>query len=317
MNVLLLHWSFDPVLVGVCLAAVIHAIGQRRRFAALHRAGRSLAEWRLRGLSFYAGLVALAVAIASPVDYWSDKYLFAHMLQHVLLGFIAPPLIVIGAPWLALRRGLPSALRRVLARAVASGRKQRSVRGLCRVLTDPIVAFVLFNGAMVAWHFPALFDMALRNQVVHIWGEHSTMFAFGMLLWLQVLESPPFRPRFTAGGREVLTVGTNAVMVGLAMTLVLFSHALYPVYAHQAHVILSQYSDQQVAGSTLWACGEVTLAPTLYWNIQLWLRGQARSGGKFPISEAAPWLRLSQRWRDPSPEAVEYGWRPARGRRVV
>lgn len=315
MDVLTRHWSFDPFLPAACLAALVYAIGQRRRLAAIRRAGRPVGEWRLRGLAFYAGLVALALAIDSPVDYWADKYLFAHMLQHVLLGFIAPPLIVLGAPWLPLRRGLPSPARRLLARAVAAGRKQRFVRGLTRGLTNPVLAFLLFNGAMVAWHLPYLYDVALQNRTVHIWAEHASMFAFGMLLWLQVLDSPPFHPRFTALGREALTVGTNAIMVGIAMTLVLFSHSLYPVYAHQSHVILSQFSDQQVAGSTLWACGEVTLAPTLYWNIQLWLRRQHRSGTA--LGEPAPWLRMLHRWHDPTPEMVELGWRPARGRRLV
>lgn len=312
MDLLFQHWSLDPALVGVGLAAFVHAVGHRRRLRAVRRAGRPVRELQLRAVAFYAGLAVLVIAIDSPIDYWAESYLIAHMLQHILLAFGAPPLIVVGAPWLALRRGLPAPGRLLVARFMQWARQHRRVRAFSRGISHPIVALIAFNAVMVAWHVPYLFDLAERNQMVHVWVDHTSMFATGLLLWVQLLESPPFHPRWHPLQRGLAAFVTNAVMVGVAMTLVLFSHVLYPVYLHQAHTLFNAYADQQIAGSVLWICGEFSLAPTIYWNEQLWFRSQRPiEAGKRPTwSLVLPWQRQAARWVDPTPAVIESGWRP-------
>ena len=309
MNLLLQHWSFDPVLVVLAAAACVHAVGLYRRLRSLRAAGRPSPlgrEWRLRAASFYAGLLVMAVAICSPIDYWADHYLFAHMIQHILLAFFAPPLIVLGAPWLSLQRGLPRPVRVGFARLAQRLRRRAALRRTGNLLADPRTALLAFNVDMVIWHLPGPFDLAERNSSVHIWGEHGGFIVFGVLLWLHLLDSPPLRPRLTRPQRVAAALATNAVMVAIAVSLVLFSHRAYPVYAHVGPGLFGQTADQQIAGSALWICGEFTLAPTIYWNTMQFLREQA--GWRRP-RRVPPWTRRARTWATVSPAQAEMGWR--------
>src|SRR5258708_10139297 len=111
MSYLADRWSFDPFLILAVIVVGWHETGLRR-LARRSRPDRTR-QRRLRSLWFYAGLVVLLLAVESSVDYWADDYFFAHMIQHLLLMFAAPSLIVAGTPWqppLAhLSRPLPTA----------------------------------------------------------------------------------------------------------------------------------------------------------------------------------------------------------------
>src|SRR5580692_7369881 len=102
------HWSLDPFLIFAVILVAWHEIG-------LARLSRSDPEHagkrRLRSVAFYAGLAVVLLAVDSPVEYYADRYFFMHMLQHLLLMFAAPSLIVDGAPWQALDRALGGRLR--------------------------------------------------------------------------------------------------------------------------------------------------------------------------------------------------------------
>ena len=110
MSYLVDNWSFDPFIVVVALVVVLHELGlanlRRRSDPARTR------KRRLRSFLFYAGLALLLLTVASPIDYWSDDYFFVHMIEHILIAFYAPLLIVAGAPWLPLLHGLPVGWRR-------------------------------------------------------------------------------------------------------------------------------------------------------------------------------------------------------------
>jgi cytochrome c oxidase assembly factor CtaG len=303
------HWSLDPVVVLLGITAVLHATGLSRRLRGVRAAGRGAPQasgWRLRAAAFYLGLLLTAGAIASPLDYWADDYLFAHMIQHIVLAFFAPALIVLGAPWLALQRGLPRPLRRDVGHLAQRVRRAAWSRRLGRVISDPRLTFLAFNVNMVVWHLPGPFDLAERTAAVHIWAEHAGFLVLGVLLWLQILESPPLRSRLSPLYRAATAFGTNAVMVGVAMTLVLFTHRLYPVYAHVPHALLGQAADQQVAGSALWICGEFTLAPAIYWNVLAFLREQDQ---RPRLAVIAPWTRRAGAWGTVSATEAEMGWR--------
>ncbi len=206
----------------------------------------------------------LLIAVESPFDYWADDYFIAHMIQHLLLMFAAPSLIVAGAPWQPLLDALPGRSGRSVTRGVLADGWSRPLRALGRLLLRPWVSVGLFSAVMIIWHLPGAYDLAERNQAVHIWLMHGSFFAAGVLFWLQFIPSPPFRRRMPLVSQAVALLGTNVIMIGIAMTLsVLASGSVYPVYAHVPGVILPPFADQQIGAAILWVCGDFWALPTM------------------------------------------------------
>jgi cytochrome c oxidase assembly factor CtaG len=272
------HWSFDPFIVVIAVVILVHGRGLRRHIRAIAKAGRPTRPWIGQALIFWAGLIVLLLAVVSPVDYWSDTYLSAHVVQHILLAFVAPPLIVLGAPWVPLLRGLPRPVARVYGRVLRYTRARRPAErrpvwriaaAVRRFAAQPYTPVVAFNADMLFWHFPGPFDLAARNSSIHIWLEHGSFFGLGVCLWLQIFGSYPFRPALAPVGRVAALIASNATMVVIAMTMVMFTHDLYPWYASRG--ASAQASDQQVAGAILWVCGEVTFLPSILYTVTRWL----------------------------------------------
>jgi putative membrane protein len=277
MHYILDNWSFDPFVILVAAVAAWHEIGLYR-LAKRSRPERTR-ERRLRSLWFYAGLLVLLLAVVSPVDYWSDSYFMVHMVQHLLLMFAAPSLVVAGAPGQPLLDALPGRSGKAVTRSVLAGGWSRPVRAAFAFLTGPVVAVVLFNLAMVVWHVPAAFDLAADNSAVHIWLEHGSFFAAGVLFWLQFIPSPPFRSRMPLLGRAAALLATNVVMIFIAMTLSIFAtHSVYAPYAHVPGVTLPAFADQQIGAAILWVCGDFWALPTMIVTIRKLLHDETGVG---------------------------------------
>ena len=262
MSYLTGHWTYDPFLIVALVLAGWHEIGLRK--LARRSPPDRTRQRRLRSLLFYAGLVVLLISVESPIGYWAEDYFFVHMIQHLLLMFAAPTLVVAGAPWQPLREALPGRFGRTATREVPHGGWSRPVRVACRALLAPWTGIVAFNAVMIAWHIPALLDLAENNQAVRIWLMHGSFFAAGLLFWLQFIPSPPLRPRLTPVGQAMALIGTNVVMWVLAISLSFFSQkSWYPVYDHIPGVTLPPLASQQIGAAILWVCGDFWAIPAL------------------------------------------------------
>lgn len=256
-------WSFDPVAIVMVLTVVAHEVGLAR----LSRRSRSSSQRqrRLRSLAFYGGLVTLGLAIMSPLDYWSTDYFFVHMIDHLLLAFLAPILIVFGAPWVPLQFFLPVKARRALGKFLFLSRSTRGLRVLGRGLRGPLFAVLFFNFVMIFWHIPAVYDFSETHQTVHIWLMHTSYVVAGVLFWLQILPSHPMRPAKGPVWQAGAILVTNVIMTIMAMSMsILTNSSWYRVYAHVAGVSMSPFTDQQIGAAILWVCGDFWALPMLY-----------------------------------------------------
>jgi cytochrome c oxidase assembly factor CtaG len=261
-------WSLDPALALIIAAGLLYAVGGTGRLAR----ARMRHERRWRSTCFYAGLAVLAIALDSPLEALSRSLFWAHMVQHVLLLVVAPPLILLARPWMRLWRALPLGWRRPLARAVGTSARTAWLWRVSRALGRPLPSLVLFCGALLAWHVPALFDATLRSEALHAL-EHTLFFASALLFWKQVLHSPPLRAGLGDVQRIAYVVAAMVASWALAVVLALAPHPLYAFYAHEAGRPggISALSDQQIAAGIMWVPGSISFVVVLFFYVHRWL----------------------------------------------
>ena len=264
----LADWSFDPALVAVAVTGVLYALGSRRTVTPPRRRREQIAH----SAYFYTALAVLVIALNSPLEKLSEQLFWAHMIQHVLLLVVAPPLIVLARPWLRLWRALPLTDRRLIGRAVATSAPAAPLRALSRTAGRPAVSLILFSVVLLGWHVPALFDATLRSSLLHVL-EHVLFFTTALLFFKQVIPSAPLRAPLPEVQRAVYVVIAMVVCWALAVVLALEPHALYASYAHEASRPggISALADQQVAAGIMWVPGSVSFLIVLFVQIQRWL----------------------------------------------
>ena len=250
----------ELALTGVAVTAVLYWLGTRDA-----RGSRARRERPRRAQAFYAGLVAVALAISPPLDGLADRLFWWHMVQHALLQMVAPPLIVLGAPWLAVWRPVTSlGGRRRVSRWVASSPLRRAAG----VFSTPAVAWALFIGSIWLSHLPAVFDFAARHPLVHE-TEHLGFLATGLLFWSRVLDSPPFHARLTHGRRLGFLVSAGLAEAALSL-VILAQHA--PLYAPYRALSprpehLTALADQQLGGAIMLEPASIPLLIAVIWSI--------------------------------------------------
>ncbi len=214
--------------------------------------------WRL--WSFLSGIFAIFVAVASPLDTFSETLLFMHMAQHFVLMSIAPPLIVLSAPVVPMLRGLPRPVIRVLRPLFATGWLHRIGAGLTR----PKVAWLAMNLAYVGWHVPKAYEFALSSENVHNC-EHACFFLTSLMFWWPIIAPWPFRQNWSRWILLPYLLLADLVNTGLSAFLCFSGRLLYPSYAAVPRLFgLSALNDQIAAGAFMWVMGStVFLIPAM------------------------------------------------------
>ena len=258
-------WSLDPSLVYVAMAAYLYALGSRGRWR----------PTRLQAASFCASLLTIVIALDSPIDYYADELFWTHMLQHILLLTVAPPLFLLGRPWPRMWRALPLEPRTSFARTVAQARWTAPIRALSR----PLPAWILFNATFLGWHIPAAYDATLSSGTVHVC-EHAMFFFTGLLFWARVIDPGPLRPRLVWPVRIAYSAGAMVVGWMLAIALVLDPHPVYGFYAALPSRPggISALTDQQLAAGVMWVPGSLAYTITFLIGFYRWLEPDRSAG---------------------------------------
>lgn len=260
-------WPIEPaVLLGLVIAAMLYGVGLRYSIAG--RLEQRVA-WR-RSLCYALGLLALFIALESPLDAWAGIYLWAHMVQHMVLIFLAPPLLLFGAPVMPIWRAIPLDTRRSSLRwLMTRPRHRRGIFAVGRFISAPRVVWLLFVSDFLAWHVPALYDLTLRNQGIHD-AEHLLFLVTALLFWAQVIPSPPLRPRLGYGGQAALIVSAGFAMQPVALVL---TYAGSPLYAYYARVTgaAAAVADQTEAGALMNSVGAVIIGGVFMLLLWRWI----------------------------------------------
>ena len=247
MNMVVSHWSANAAVLAVVAAVgAVHLCGLRGMAADARRGGDMPRGLGREVAAFYGGLFVVVLALLSPLAYWSAHYIWVRSVQDVLLANLAPAFLVLGAPWLVLRRGLPFRW----PRAHGPGREPDPGRA-ARLARMSVLTVIAFNVAWCGWHVPALYDGALRYPAAYA-AEVVTYLGLGMAFWLQLIGSRPLSPALAPLRRVALLAGTIIVSTVLGMVLVFGYGLAYPGYAGPGHRVLSVVYDQQAGGAVLW-----------------------------------------------------------------
>ena len=249
-------WTWDPTVIAGTLA-----LGAG--YAWLFRGRTRGTGWSpLARVYFAAGLLTLFLALESPIDVGGDRYLFSlHMLQHLLLAMVVPPLLLLGVP--------------------------EQWRAFDRVRVSPLLANIGFNLVFALWHLPLLYQSTLRSEPIHVL-EHLTFLAAGVVFWWPIVV-PSDRPH----GLSVLGkiaylafAGVPPTILGLAF--ILSPTVVYPFYAAAPRVTpLSPLDDQVAAGLVMFGLGNIIYFIAI-WIIFFSLDDKRATAGEVPAVTVEP-----------------------------
>jgi cytochrome c oxidase assembly factor CtaG len=274
-------WAIPP---AATFAIVLWAVVYLRGWWLLRRAGSpDVPCWRC--VTFLAGLFTLWVALASPMDVFNAFILTAHMLQHMLLMMIAPPLILLGAPLVPMIRGLPIFAAREFAGPFVNWAVAKRVGS---ALTHPIVALLLMGVAMFAWHTPALYEVALRFSTWHQ-VEHACFFLTSIVFWWPVVQPWPSRAQWPRWAMVPYLLVADLQNTALSAILAFSDRVLYPSYSVVPRLFgLSALEDQVAAGAMMWVVGSLAfVVPAVVIAVQCLSRKSPLTGATTtPMREA-------------------------------
>ena len=229
------RWTIHPsTVLGLALLGALYLWRARRPPTGSGAPGPA------RRAAFFAGLFAIFTALNGPLHDLSDYYLFsAHMVQHLVLTLVVPPLLIAGTPgWM---------LRPLLA--------VRPIAAAARWLTRPTHCFLIFNVVVAAWHLPPLYNLAMAHHAVHIL-QHLMFMSAAVLMWWPFLSPLPELPRLAYPGQMLYCFLMSIPMSIVSIYIVYADQALYPAYASAPRIWgISPMDDQLIGGLIMWIPG--------------------------------------------------------------
>jgi putative membrane protein len=278
-------WSLPvPITVVLVLAALAYSRGWfhlRTAFPSV------IARWRFA--AFMGGVLSLWIAVGSPLEAFDDELLCLHMVQHILLMAIAPPLILLGAPALPFLHGLPqSFVRRGLGPFFRWGPVQR----LGYILVHPMFCWLAATIALIGWHLPSAFEFALRSDFWHE-VEHACFFTTSMLFWWPVVQPWPSVARWPRWSVPLYLFLGMLASDALSAFLVFCDRVLYASYASTPRLFnLPPLEDQALAGALMLITGTLYAVSAVVITLEMLSpdksRGRRQEYADLPNSTSAP-----------------------------
>jgi len=256
-------WS-PPVYLtaSIAIAALIYVRG----WIALRKTRRR--QFRiLRLVSFLSGLAVLWLAIGSPMDGFADALLSAHMVEHLLLMSVVPPLLLSGLPIVPLLRGLPKVLRPLVIGPLV---RTRFLRKVGHWLVKPVVAWLAMNVTLLAWHVPRAYDFALEHEFWH--GiEHLCFLSTSLLFWWCILRPWPAAEHRRNWGILIYLVSADIVNTLLSAFLAFCGKPVYQFYLDSPNPFhVSPLEDQVLGAVIMWVIGSLAfLIPGMLITVHL------------------------------------------------
>ena len=262
------EWS-QPIAVDIVLTLL--AVVYLRGWLLLRRS--SLGTLSTTQLAcYFSGLLTLWVAIGSPLSAFDEASLTVHMIQHLLLMLVVPPLILLGAPALPYLHGLPQPL-------VKSGLgpifRLAWIQRVGRLLTHPVTCWLLASVTMIAWHIPAAFELALRSDVWHE-VEHVCLLSTSVLFWWPVIEPYPSQSHWSRWTIPLYLLLAMFPGGALGAFLTFYDGVIYPSYLNAPPVFgVTPLTDQILAGALMWVSGIFFfVVPAVFVTLRLLSREQ-------------------------------------------
>jgi cytochrome c oxidase assembly factor CtaG len=259
-------WRFDPTIAIPLAVAAVGWLWLVDRIDGHHP--NSPVPVR-RTVAFLLGLLAIAVALQSGIERYDTTLFSIHMVQHLLLLLVAPPLLLYAAPVTQLLRvASPRVRRRVLLPLLESTP--------VAIASHPVTSWLAFTLVLWLSHFSVLFDASLENPPIHE-AEHALYLVVALLFWFPVVGADPSRHRLGYAGRALYLLLAMPPSSFLAMELLFAGTPLYHHYATLGSpYLIGALIDQQGAAAIMWIASDVTFIAGILLVIGAWMRHEER-----------------------------------------
>ncbi|HSZ15501.1 MAG TPA: cytochrome c oxidase assembly protein [Terracidiphilus sp.] len=207
-----------------------------------------------RLFSFLSGMTALWIAIGSPLDAFADVLLSAHMIEHLILMSIVPPLVLLGQPTVPLLRGLPRVARIHIAGPLL---RLQQLRRLGHQLVRPRFAWLAMNVTFLGWHIPTAYDFALEHENWHDF-EHICFLGTSLLFWWCLIRPWPAAPHPHRWSILLYLISADVINTALSAFLAFCNRPVYAFYSIHANPFGIQPLPDQVLGAVImWVFGSL------------------------------------------------------------